>query len=245
MGNRQFAYSACIIGGALMKKKSKGLPCAWGAGVFLLLSSFVSLVPAAQQSLQANAQDDELDEVVVSAAKKIKSQQAMLSWLQRLIGHYSYEGYIELSGEGAPQGRHPASGAGKCVPFADAVLCTMQVRWPDIKADDGTALIGGTSNLSPAMVLYGFDWNVLGIRSQLVDNQGMAHGGLGELRGNTLITSTGCVDLPGDCKRVSRVDAQPDGKMIQMEIDIERDAVRVSHQVFQLRRVAAVSRQHQ
>lgn len=74
----------------------------------------------------------------------------------------------------------------------------------------------------------------------LVDNLGMAHGGLGEMRGNTLTTTTPCVDLPGKCRRVSRVTAQPDGKAVRMEIDIERDSIRVAHQVFDLQRLAEV-----
>jgi hypothetical protein len=201
-----------------------------------------SLTQAAElQSARVDMQDEELEEIVVSAAKVVRSRRAMLSWLQRLVGHYSYEGYVELGGEGAAYGRETAIGAGKCVPLDEvAVLCETRVQWPEIVAADEANLSAGVSALSPAITLYGYDDSILAIRSLQVDSRGMANGGPGELRGNTLTTSTPCVDLPGDCKRVSRVSAQPDGKMIRMEIEIVREAGRVAHYVFQARRVAEV-----
>jgi hypothetical protein len=87
------------------------------------------------------------------------------------------------------------------------------------------------------LILYGIDMNYLGIRSQMVDNLGTANGGLGYLYGNTLVTSTACVDLPGDCKRIFRVNAQPDGKKINIDIEIQRDLTLIAHYVFELRRV--------
>lgn len=207
--------------------------------VTLLLSGVMQA--AELQSGYGDQQDEELEEVVVLGAKIVRSRQAILNWLKRLVGHHSYEGYVDLGGEGASHGRRTVSGAGKCVPLGEiAVLCESQVLWPDITAEDGSDLPGGVSTLSPAVILYGFDWKIAGIRSLQVDSRGMANGGPGELRGNTLTTTTACVDLPGNCTRVSRVSAQPDGKMIRIEVEIVRDANRVAHYVFQARSVAEV-----
>jgi hypothetical protein len=116
----------------------------------------------------------------------------------------------------------------------------MQVVWPDMKFEDGTEIPGGISTLVPAMTLYGMDANFLGVRYLQVDNRGTGDGGLGYLRGNTLSTSTPCMDLPGDCKRTTRINAQSDGKLIRMDIDIEIDAFRVMRSQFVLRRVAVL-----
>jgi hypothetical protein len=114
----------------------------------------------------------------------------------------------------------------------------LHVHWQDIRAEDGTDLPGGISSLTPAMILYGIDVNYMGIHSQQVDSLGTANGGLGYLHGNTLIVTTDCVDLPGDCKRNFRVSAPPDGEEIQFEVEIVRDANRIAHHVFLLRRLA-------
>lgn len=203
------------------------------------LLPFGVILAAAPQPSPGGEQDEELEEVIVSGtAKIVRSPRALRSWLKRLVGQHSYGGYVELGGEGVPQERRLVSGAGNCIPLDEiAVHCEIRIRWPDVKAADGAGLPGGVSALAPAIILYGLDPTNQGIRSLLVDSLGMAHGGLGELRGNTLTTSTPCVDLPGKCSRVSRVVAQPDGK-IRMEIDIELESTRVARHVFDLERVA-------
>jgi hypothetical protein len=117
----------------------------------------------------------------------------------------------------------------------------MQVLWRDIRAADGSELPGGVSTLSPAMILYGIDMDRLGIRYQLVDNQGLANGGLGYLYGDTLYTTTDCVDLPGNCKRILQVTPKSDGKEVHVDIKIQRDGTQVAHYVFELRRTGNVA----
>ena len=210
-------------------------PVLWVSAVALLHAD--SMWAAAPQKQQAR---DDLDEVVVSGARIVLDQPSLREWVKRLVGKYAFEGFVELGGEGAPPDRRVASGGGRCIAYGGvpAVQCLIRVQWPDIKAEDGTDLPGGVSALSPAMITYGLDKGNKGIRSLLVDNAGMANGGLGELRGNTLTTTTPCVDLPGDCKRISRVSAQPGGKLIRMQIDIVQEATRIVHYEFQLYRVA-------
>jgi hypothetical protein len=86
------------------------------------------------------------------------------------------------------------------------------------------------------MIVYALDLNYLGIQFLHVDSRGMADSGLGYLTGDTLTTTTDCVDLSGDCKRISRIEARPDGKRIQMQIDIEQDGTRLVRYTFVLRR---------
>lgn len=193
---------------------------------------------AMQQAGQVIEQDEELEEIFVTGARVARNERALLNWLKRLVGQYSYEGYVELGGEGAPPGRRMAHGGGKCIAVGVAVVCEARVLWPDIKAEDGSELAGGVSTLSPATTMYGVDGRIRAIRSMQVDGLGLANGGPGELHGDTLITTTACVDIPGDCKRVSRVSAQPDGKLIRIEIETLRDAIRIVHYVFQLQRLA-------
>ncbi len=107
---------------------------------------------------------------------------------------------------------------------------------------NGEDLPGGVSTLTPAMAIYAVDLNYLGIQSLHVDSRGMADSGLGYLDGNTLTTTTACVDLPGDCKRISRIEARPDGKLIQMQTDIEQDEKRVIRYSFVLRRLEPAKR---
>jgi hypothetical protein len=204
--------------------------------VLLCASSTGSAAETTPSSEEA-AQD--LDDILVYGAKKNRDPDDILAWLQRLVGDHAYSGHVELGGEGAPGRRRSVGGAGKCglVGNGLVVQCAIQVLWRDITAEDGTALPGGVSTLTPAVIMYGIDMNNLGIRSQMVDSLGMANGGLGYLYGDTLVTTTDCVDLPGNCKRIARVSAQPDGKQVQMDIEIQRDLARIAHYVFELRRV--------
>lgn len=218
-----------------MKRRASGLCQATG-----LLVSFGWLCGAAlaaDASAPAGKADQELDEVLVTGARVVRKPEKIIAWLNRLVGRFSYEGHVELRGDGASPRREAASGEGKCVPYGPSVHCTVQVVWPEMRGSNGEALPGGVSTLAPAMVMYGMDLNYLNVLSMQVDNRGMADSGVGDLRGDTLTTTTPCADLPGNCKRVSRIEARPDGKLIRMQIDIEQDARRVARYAFVLRRV--------
>lgn len=212
------------------------------ASRFSLLVSLACLCGAANTvdaAAPATRSDQELDEVLVTGARAVRNPDAILGWLKRLVGQFSYDGYVELDGDGAAPRRETASGASKCILFGPSVQCTVQVVWPEMRDSDGAALPGGVSTLAPAMVMYGMDLNFLAVHSMQVDNRGMADSGMGNLRGNTLTTTTPCADLPGECRRISRIEARPDGKLIRMQIDIEQDARRVIRYAFTLRRVEA------
>lgn len=206
-------------------------------GLLVPLACLCGTVIAADATAPAAQTDQELDEVLVTGARVIRRPEKIIAWLNRLVGRFSYEGYVELGGDDASPRREAASGQSKCVPYGPSVHCTVQVVWPEMRDSNGEALPGGVSTLAPAMVMYGMDLNYLNVLSMQVDNRGMADSGVGDLRGDTLTTTTPCADLPGDCKRIARIEARPDGKLIRMQIDIEQDARRVVRHAFVLRRV--------
>lgn len=183
--------------------------------------------------------DEQLDEVEATGERKVRNPQILIAWLRRLLGRFSYEGYVELRGEGESALRQPVRGSGNCVGFGSApgVYCTIQVAWPEVKGIDGAAVPGGISSLVPATILYGLDPDFVGIRYLEVDSKGMANAGHGYVRGNTLQTTTPCVDRPGNCQRVARINAHPDGKLVETQIDIQVDARRQFRFMFVQRRI--------
>lgn len=176
----------------------------------------------------ADKPDQELAEVLVEGrrTKPVRDPQIIIDWMRRLVGQFRYVGYVELRDRnGAPLGQQPVSGKGDCVAFglAPGVQCTIKVGWPETRGDDGEEILGGVSNLEPAMVLYGLDPDELAVHYLLVDNRGVADGGLGYLLGNTMTTKDPCADIPGDCTRTTRITAPPDGKLVEMTMDVEKE----------------------
>lgn len=184
--------------------------------------------------------DEELDEIVVTGAKRVRKPEALIAWLRRLVGQYTYEGYVDVRSDGAPSGRQPVKGVGDCVGFGPApgVQCVLKVIWPEVHGPEGKEVPGGVSSLAPAMILYGLDPDYLGIRYMQLDNKGLADSGQGYLRGDTLTTKAPCVDIPGNCTRTTQIDAQGDGKVIRMQIDIEKDEQRLVRFMFVQHRLA-------
>jgi hypothetical protein len=123
------------------------------------------------------------------------------------------------------------------------VQCEIKVTWPESKGPDGEEIFGGISNLSPAMMLFGFEPDDLGIRYMLVDSQGVAEGGLGLLTGDTFMAKEPCVGTPGNCQRIMRIYARPDGKVVQMQIDFEKDDQRVVSFTFVMNRISQAQAQ--
>jgi hypothetical protein len=197
---------------------------------------------AAAPATQTPPPDEELDEVTVfgNRIKPVRNMRTILEWLVRLVGQYRYEGFVELRpGEGVPKDRLPVRGFGDCIRFgiAPGVQCSVAIRWPEVKGPDGGEVVGGVSRLNPAMILYGLDPDQRGIHFLQVDQRGVAEGGVGYLMGNVLTTTAPCEDIPGDCRRTTRIDAQPDGKLIQMQVDIEHEGVRVARFHFEMQRI--------
>lgn len=200
----------------------------------------IAAIAVASASQAANAPDQELDEVVVTAkrsasTRRIRDPAGLTAWLNRLRGEFTYEGLIELGSEDAPR-RRTVSGASRCGAYGPSVSCVLHVSWQEVHGSDGEEVPGGVSTLAPAMAVYAVDLNYLGIQFLQVDSRGMADSGLGYLTGDTLTTTTACVHLEGECKRISRIEARPDGKLIRMQTDIEQDEKRVVRYTFVLRR---------
>lgn len=214
----------------------------------LLLSLFSLMVRAAEipsgDPSPATTRESltELDEVLVSGAKPSRKPSEIITWLRRLVGRFNYEGYVEQYYEGTPARRQPVQGVGNCVAFgiAPGVVCGINVRWPKEIEPAGGDGPGQVSTLVPATIMYGLDADFLAVRYLQVDSRGLAEGGHAYLVGSTLTTTTPCADIPDKCLRISRIYAPPDGKVIEMQIDIERDYKRLVRFMFLLRRSSSV-----
>lgn len=206
-----------------------------GAGLAASAARTQPVVPPSSASQKV----DELGEVVISAAKPTRKPSTILSWMRRLLGQFAYSGYVDLHGQGNPEDLRIVTGIGDCVGFgvAPGVQCEIKVTWPETRGPDGEEIFGGVSNLSPAMILYGFEPDDLGIRYLLVDSEGVAEGGVGLITGDTFMSREPCAGTP-NCQRVMRTYARPDGKVIQMQIDFEKDGKRLVGFTFLLNRVS-------
>lgn len=91
------------------------------------------------------------------------------------------------------------------------------------------------------MVQYGLDVDRYGIRYMQVDNQGMADRGNGYLIADSLLTTAPCMGIEGDCQRISRITPQVDGRIVEMQVDFERDSERIAHYRFVLHRAGEVT----
>jgi hypothetical protein len=209
--------------------------------LLLVTAGFAGAASAANAPTQPNAAttpkatDPELDEILVNG-KRIKPErnmQAVVDWMRRLVGQFRYQGYVELrSPDGAPLGKQDVQGISDCVAFglAPGVQCSVKVEWPAVEGSD--RLVGAVSTLQPAMILYGFDPDHRAVHMLQVDNKGIADGALGYIQGDTLIAAAPCEGIPGNCQRITRITAKPDGKLIQTQIDIEIDGQRVTRYLF-------------
>jgi hypothetical protein len=228
-------------------KKRVGMRLAAGCLLLAALQPGVTASAAAPQA-RTPTSDEELDEVIVSGnrVEPVRSMRTILEWLVRLVGQYRYEGFVELKpGPGVPQDRLPVRGVGDCVRFgiAPGVQCSVAIRWPEVKGPAGEEVVGGVSTLNPAMILYGLDPDQRGIHFLQVDQRGIADGGVGFLIGDVLTTKAPCEGIPGDCQRTTKIDAAPDGKLIQMQVEIHQDGERVAHFHFEMQRVAQQDRE--
>jgi hypothetical protein len=183
-----------------------------------------------------------LDDVLVSGEKPTRKVAELIPWLRRLIGEYSFGGFVDLGGKGIPADRVPVKGVGTCIGFgvAPGVQCEIHVRWPEVRGPNGEEVIGGVSALAPAMILYGLEPDEIGIRYLQVDNRGLAEGAIGLVTGDSAAFRTPCVDIPTDCQRVVRITARPESKTIDMQIDTELNLQVAVRFRFQLTRVAQV-----
>jgi hypothetical protein len=189
---------------------------------------------------------DELPEVVITGDKVITRTKELREWLKLLVGKYIVEGDVDLCGQGNAKDQRPVSGEADCVAAGENpnVLCTVNVRWPETRGEDGEPVLGGVSSLRPAYVIYSLENRYLpdkqayqlGLMFTQVDNKGVAEWASGTLVGDTFTSSELCVGIPGSCRKITKITARPESKEIHTDIDIEVDNRRVLHQSFVLHR---------
>jgi hypothetical protein len=164
----------------------------------------------------------------------------METWLVRLVGRYRVEGVIRSSA-----GVESVKGMVDCVTIGagPGVQCVLNVAWLDIfliSPPPGNPagvfnVPGGVSFLNPAMALFGIDPGAAGINYLLVDNKGLAEGGLGSSTGNRGTFRAPCVNAPTlfnamrppafgfyrTCETIIRIDARPDAGVLHLLMDFE------------------------
>lgn len=204
-------------------------------------------VAAAPQSLeptdsarQQGDTDEILEEVVVDGRRPVRKPQAILDWMARLVGEFTVAGKVDLHGH-SDTDLLEAEGRSICVGLGPgpAVQCELSIRWPEARGHGGEEITGGVSNLNPAMMVFGFEPNRIGIRHMLVGNDGIADGGRGYLlSGDTLVTRAKCGGIAGTCERTVQVTAAPDAQTVRVRIEMQIDLQKAVTVAFVMNRVA-------
>ncbi len=189
---------------------------------------------------------DELEEVVITGEAVETDTKDLQAWLRLLVGKYTYEGYVDLCGEGNANDQRPVTGKSDCVGTGatPSVHCTVNVRWPAARGENGAPVRGGVSNLLPASVIYTLEnrhipekqLNRWGLMFAQVDNRGVEEWASGTLVGDTFTSREPCVDIPGDCRKTTRITARPGSDEISMLVDVHVNNERVMRQAFLLHR---------
>jgi len=210
----------------------------WAIVPAVLLANPVVLAAAEDPPAQA---DEQLDEVVVSGTrlKSERNPQKVIDWMARLVGSFTFEGHVDLRGRGNAADLRPVQGTAICTGFgpAPAVQCELRVRWPEARGSNGEPIPGGLSYFDPAVIVYGFEPNRIGIRYMLVGSKGVSTSDLARLVGDTLVSRKPCTDFPGDCQRLMRVTAAPDLRQVEMHIELQVDGVKALEYAFVMVRV--------
>jgi hypothetical protein len=205
----------------------------WPVALLLVMGGLaLAATPFSAPSRPAAATPDEnLDEITVDGlkVKAVRDPQKVIGWLARLVGEFTYEGEVDVRGKGDPADLLEVEGTADCrrAGRAVAVQCELRVRWP-----------GGVSNLDPAVMLFGFEQERIGIRYMLVDSNGIAAPALGLLFGDTLVSRTPCVGVAGNCEKAARITAAPDRVAIHMQVETQVDLQNVATFSFVMNRVA-------
>jgi hypothetical protein len=207
----------------------------------MLLLTGAEFATAAEPVPQAEPTDEELGEVLIEDLKPERDPQKVINWLANLVGEFTYEGYVDVHAQANPEDIHAVRGSGSCVGYgpAPAVQCDIHVRWSQAQGRNGEAVLGGVSTLDPAIMLFGFASDRVGIRYMLVDSEGTADAALGYVVGNTLISRSPCASVPGNCDRVVHITISEDAKQIDMRIDLEVDYRRAVRFEFRMVRMAS------
>jgi len=182
---------------------------------------------AAPQSPQAQPAEEQLDEVIVTGQRSHpRDSQKTFTWLARLVGQFTIDGYVDPQARGNPEDFLKVQGRADCAGFGigPGVQYALRVRWPERKGPNGEEIPGVALTLDPAVMLFGFDQADLSIRHILVDNKGVAEDGVGNyLNADTVLSRSPCVAIPANCERVVRITASPDLQTVEMRIELEVD----------------------
>jgi hypothetical protein len=228
--------------GELKKAGGRDLPWCLLALLACAPAAFAASPAARPDAPAGDSRVEELSEVVVSGARPTGKLADVIPWLRRLLGQYTIEGYVDLGGTGAPAEQRAVRGTGVCVGFgvAPGVQCEFNIRWPETRAVGGAEILGGVSNLSPAMLLFGLEPDEVGLRYLQVDNRGLAEGSRGGIIGDTAVFRTPCADVTEGCERATRIITRSDSKLVELQVDTEIYYQAKVRYRFQLTRVADV-----
>jgi hypothetical protein len=178
---------------------------------------------AAQSTLEQQP-DQELEEILVEGHRPIKDPRKLKAWIERLVGSFSYEGYVErYNAEGVAE-RTEVHGGSQCARFdkAAAVQCMVNATWNRMSGASGPGTVLDGNSLAPAVVVYGLNPPMQYFGHMQVDSSGVARKGKGWLVDDTMISKDPCADFR-DCLRVVRLRAPPDAKVISMRVDLEQN----------------------
>jgi hypothetical protein len=189
----------------------------------------------------AAPEDLELDEILVEGRKPVRDPEKIVDWIRRLPGRFVVDGSVDLHGHGNSDAPLAVQGRSDCMAFQPmpAVQCELKLRWPEVRGANGEKILGGVSNLDPAALLYAYDTDHIGIRYMLVDSEGIAESASAYLlTGDTLVTRSKCVNVPGNCQRMMWITAAPELKQVSMRIELDVDSQRVASLNFVMHRIA-------
>ncbi len=183
-------------------------------------------------ALAASAPDEEMEEILVKGTriKVIRNAQTVLNWLPKLLGKFDVVGELDVRGRGAAQDLRKVVGNSECIGLrvGPAVHCELHPPWPQASANSEAAP-RGIPSLNPAMMLFRFETERFRIAYSLVDGRGVTEGTAGFLRtADTLEASRPCADIPGNCERLMRITTNLAEHTVEMAIDTEIDAQKVS-----------------
>jgi hypothetical protein len=204
--------------------------------------------PAAAPSGESPGPDEveELDEVfvegrrIVPKPRSFKELQKPFDWLARLVGEFDIDGNVDLRAQGRPEDLRNVTGRAYCVGFGHGpgVQCDLRVLWPETKGQDGEDIPGGVSTLNPAVMLLGFEPVLPGISYILVDSDGNADTAVGGMATADIMRSRSrCVDIAGNCERVTQITASPDLQSVELRIDLKIEHETAVQFTFVMRRV--------
>jgi hypothetical protein len=238
----------------------------WHRILFLaLLTPFSAMAADTACTSPADSAKDvpeEPQEVASNARETVSRTNGMRAWLRRLEGRYTLEGYVDPCGSGNIKDQRQVTGKVDCiiVSVVPDVHCKFHVSWPAAGRLKDASSPGHVSNAVPAQFLFSIEHpmilvelpgrvmrivstnffgdgaNNLGIVLVQVDNMGVGEFASGVLVDDTFLSNEPCLDIPGDCRRITRFTVNPENTGIFMTLEVRIDRQRVMRQVFTMQR---------